>query len=181
VHRRMGLRLDRVVSALMVFPFIDDASTGATVTENHGHFEGHGNGNIAFDILPPTGQTLAVGHYVTSRLPDATHAEMNVTVGGTGCSQVDGTLDVLAITQSAGDYVSFAANYTLHCDGRPELHSGVIRYSSAVGYALGSDSVQTIDFPISYWGFQGSAQTVTAPWRCPLVREVVLSLLRMTV
>jgi hypothetical protein len=86
-------------------------------------------------IAAPTSETLALGHYDTTRLGDAAHAGLDISGDGHSCTQSTGSLDILQFTYDvgSGDVTAFAATYTQSCDGGP-ANVGELRWSSAIPY-----------------------------------------------
>ena len=104
-----------------------------------GHLEAHGaSGTGIVDFSPPTGQSWAAGTYDIAAAADATHAGFQLSTGGGVCPTSSGTLHVVQVSMSGSNFTSLAADYSARCGLGSGPAFGVIRWNSAIGYAVGT-------------------------------------------
>lgn len=95
-------------------------------------------------IEPQTGGALSVGTYQTATSADASHVGMNVGVGGHGCDQSAGTLNVTEYgVDDSGAVTAFAATYSANCDGESRPVYGEIRWHSTKDYVAATQAPAT--------------------------------------
>ncbi len=103
--------------------------------------------NVSVTIEPPTGTTLGVGSYQTTRSADASHAMLDVGIASHGCNQSDGTLNVTEYsTDGSGAVTAFAATYSANCDGESRPVNGEIRWHSTKDYVAATQAPATNAF-----------------------------------
>ena len=80
-------------------------------------------------IAPPTGKTLGVGTYNTTRSGDSTHAGLDVSGDGRGCNSSTGTLTISGITfDGSGNVIRLNASFAQYCGGSTSALHGTIRH-----------------------------------------------------
>jgi hypothetical protein len=121
-------------------------------------------------ITPPTGGTLAVGSYDLSATADATHAAVDLTGDGKGCTATGGTFAVTQLTRDAGTQAltAFAATYHVQC-GSPAEVAGEMRWHSTVDY-VGAVAPPGLPFSFQPVNFDGTPQdlVITGAGTTPL-------------
>jgi hypothetical protein len=111
-------------------------------------------------VVPPTGSSLAVGHYDTLTSPDASHAELQLSYNSGSCTTYGaGSLDIGEVTFGASSLTAFAATYAIDCDGT--TIKGDLRYHSSVPYALGGSTPPYPTFGTVDEGTTSATQTLT--------------------
>ncbi len=87
------------------------------------------------DITSPTGQSLAVGTYPTSRFATASTAGMDITGDGVGCNTTVGTItihELSFLSEPEPAVERFAATYENSCDGTSPPYFGELRFASMI-------------------------------------------------
>ena len=94
------------------------------------------SGSWTAQLNAPSGGTLAVGTYTTSRFPGSGVAALDVSGDGRGCNQLPGSIVISEITRDVGtgNITSFAGTYSVGCEGSPIANVGELRYNSTVDY-----------------------------------------------